>query len=220
MLKDCVPNVPELQSFYYQYCSKIIIKTAPLLDISAGLSELQNVKNIHIVAVENEVKELLWELHRDYNDAPSIKCINFNKKKKEVFEYRWNSEIDINYTLPKTYLYEPNSSLLKSGGFNHIASQFSLEKLHVNSHLYTSDNVIDFPGRVFKIDTILNYSKKEIKEFIENKKMNVTVRNFPESVESLRKKLKIKDGGDQYCFFTTDLNKNKIVLLCTKIITQ
>ena len=220
MLKDCVPNVPELQSFYYQYCSKIIIKTAPLLDISAGLSELQNVKNIHIVAVENEVKELLWELHRDYNDAPSIKCINFNKEKKEVFEYRWNSEIDINYTLPKTYLYEPNSSLLKSGGFNHIASQFSLEKLHVNSHLYTSDNVIDFPGRVFKIDTILNYSKKEIKEYIENKKMNVTVRNFPESVESLRKKLKIKDGGDQYCFFTTDLNKNKIVLLCTKIITQ
>jgi hypothetical protein len=219
MLQDCLPNVPELQSFYYQYSSKIIIKTAPLLDISAGLSELQNVKTIHIVAVDNEVKELLWELHRDFNDEPIIKCINFNKENKEVFEYQWNSEVDINYGLPKNYLYEPNSSLLKSGGFNHIAHHYSLEKLHFNSHLYTSENLIDFPGRTFAIESSINYSKKEIKEAIENKKMNVTVRNFPESVDTLRKKWKIKDGGDQYCFFTTDINNNKIVLLCTKINT-
>ena len=116
-------------------------------------------------------------------------------------------------------MYEPNSSILKSGGFTQIANQFSLHKLQVNSHLYTSDDLIDFPGRVFKIETILNYSKKEIKEQLENTKLNVTVRNFPETVESIRKKWKIKDGGDRYCFFTTDMNNNKIILLCTKINT-
>lgn len=219
MLNDCLPNIPDLQSFYYQFSSKILIKTAPLLDITAGLTELQNVKQIHIVAVDNEVKELLWELHQDYNGNPTIKCINFNKNNTETFEYLWNSEVDFSYSLPKKYLYEPNSSILKSGGFTQIANQFSLHKLQVNSHLYTSDDLIDFPGRVFKIETILNYSKKEIKEHLENTKLNVTVRNFPETVESIRKKWKINDGGDRYCFFTTDINNNKIVLLCTKINT-
>ena len=125
---------------------------------------MQNVKQIHIVAVDNEVKELLWELHQDYNSNTTIKCINFNKNNTETFEYLWNSEVDFSYSLPKRYLYEPNSSILKSGGFTQIANQFSLHKLQVNSHLYTSDDLIDFPGRVFKIETILNYSKKEIKE--------------------------------------------------------
>lgn len=216
MLKDCLPNIPDLQSFHYQFSSKILIKTAPLLDITAGLTEIQNVKCIHIVAVENEVKELLWELHQDYNSNPTIKCINFNKNNTETFEYLWNSEVGFSYSLPKKYLFEPNSSILKSGGFTHIANQFSLDKLQVNSHLYTSDDLIDFPGRVFKIETVLNYSKKEIKEHLENTKLNVTVRNFPETVENIRKKWKIKEGGDRYCFFTTDINNNKIVLLCTK----
>jgi hypothetical protein len=219
MLNDCLPNIPDLQSFYYQFSSKILIKTAPLLDITAGLTELQNVKHIHIVAVDNEVKELLWELHQDYTGNPTIKCINFNKNNTETFEYLWNLEVDCSYGAPKKYLYEPNSSILKSGGFIQIANQFSLDKLHVNSHLYTSDNLIDFPGRVFNIESKLNYSKKEIKEHLENTKLNVTVRNFPETVESIRKKWKIKDGGDRYCFFTTDINNNKIVLLCTKINT-
>jgi hypothetical protein len=128
-------------------------------------------------------------------------------------------EVDCSYGEAKKYLYEPNSSILKSGGFIQIANQFSLDKLHVNSHLYTSDNLIDFPGRVFNIESKLNYSKKEIKEHLENTKLNVTVRNFPETVESIRKKWKIKDGGDRYCFFTTDINNNKIVLICTKINT-
>ena len=183
------------------------------------MAELQNVKQIHIVAVDNEVKELLWELHKNYNGIPTIKCINFNKDHKETFEFQWNSEVDFSYSLPKKYLYEPNSSILKSGGFTQIANQFYLHKLQVNSHLYTSDDLIDFPGRVFNIETVLNYSKKEIKEHLENTKLNVTVRNFPETVEAIRKKWKIKDGGDRYCFFTTDLNNNKIVLLCTKINT-
>ncbi len=219
MLQDCLPNVPYLQDFYYQYASKILIKTAPLLDITAGLTELRNVKTIHIVAVENEVKELLWEIHQCYTGSITINTISFNKNNRETFQFNWNSDSECNLGLPKKYLYEPNSGILKSGGFKEVAAQFSIDKLHQHSHLYTSDDLIDFPGRIFEINSVIPYSKKEMALYLENKKTNITLRNFPDTVENLRKKWKIKDGGNQYCFFTTDLNNNKIVLICTKINT-
>jgi len=217
MLKDCLPNVPDLQDTYLEYSDNILIKTAPILDISAGLQELKNVKQIHIVALDNEVKELLWIIEKDYNGEISIKTVNFTKQNKEVFEFNINSESEVNYGVPKKYLYEPNSAVMKSGGFNQIASFFSVDKLHINSHLYTSDELINFPGRTFQIEKILNCSKKDMIENFSNQKMNVTVRNFPDTVENIRKKWKIKDGGNQYCFFTTDKNENKITLICTKI---
>ena len=219
MLQDCLPNVPYLQDFYYKYAPKILVKTAPLLDITAGLTELQNVKTIHILAVENEVKELLWELHQGYTGSIAINTVNFNKNKRETFQFHWNSDSDYNLGLPKKYLYEPNSAILKSGGFKEVAAQFSLDKLHQHSHLYTSDNLLEFSGRVFEIITAIPYSKKDMALHLENKKGNITLRNFPDTVENLRKKWKIKDGGNQYCFFTTDLNNNKIVLICIKINT-
>lgn len=219
LLQDCSPNIPDLQKFYYQYASKILIKTAPLLDITAGLTELQNVKTIHIVAVENEVKELLWEIHQGHVGSITINTINFNKSNRENFQFEWNLDSEYNLGLPKKYLYEPNSAILKSGGFREVAAQFSFDKLHQHSHLYTSDNLLEFPGRIFEINTTIPYSKKEMALHLENKKANITLRNFPDRVENLRKKWKIKDGGNQYCFFTTDLNNNKIVLICTKINT-
>jgi hypothetical protein len=106
---------------------------------------------------------------------------------------------------------------MKSGGFDQVSTQFNLGKLHQHSHLYTADEIIDFPGRLFEIVHCLNYSKSEMKQFLENKTANITTRNFPLSVEEIRKKWKIKEGGNQYCFFTTDLNNDKIVLICTKI---
>jgi hypothetical protein len=217
MLKDCLPNVPDLQDTYFEYSDNILIKTSPILDISAGLQELKNVKQIHIVALDNEVKELLWIIEKDYNGEISIKTVNFTKQNKEVFDFNMNSESEVNYGVPKKYLYEPNSAVMKSGGFNQIASFFSVDKLHINSHLYTSDELINFPGRTFQIEKILNCSKKDMIENFSNQKMNVTVRNFPDTVENIRKKWKIKDGGNQYCFFTTDKNENKITLICTKI---
>jgi 16S rRNA G966 N2-methylase RsmD len=216
MLKDCLPNVPDLQDTYFEYSDNILIKTAPILDISAGLQELKNVKQIHIVALDNEVKELLWSIEKDYNGEISIKTVNFTKKNKEVFDFNMNSTSEVNYGLPKKYLYEPNSAVMKSGGFNQIASFFTVDKLHKNSHLYTSDELIGFPGRTFQIEKIVNCSKKDMIENFSNQKMNVTVRNFPDTVENIRKKWKIKDGGNQYCFFTTDKNENKIALICTK----
>ncbi len=217
LLKDCLPNVPELQDFYIQYTNNILIKTAPILDITAGLSELKNVKTIHIVAVDNEVKELLWEIEKDFQNDVTIKTINFSKDEKQTFQFNINSENYASLGLPKKYLYEPNSAIMKSGGFIEVATQFSLDKLHQNSHLYTSEELIEFPGRVFQIDKIIDYSKKDVHSNLSNQKANVTTRNFPDSVEIIRKKWKIKDGGNVYCFFTTDKNDAKIVLLCTKI---
>ena len=218
MLRDCEPNVPDLLDFYFNYSSKILIKTAPLLDLTAGLKELKNVSAIHIVALENEVKELLWEIHQGFEGNPEIKTVNLTKSKEESFEFNLGeTNIKINYGEPEKFLFEPNAAILKSGGFDEVAFQFNLKKLHPHSHLYTSDEKIDFCGRVFEITTVFPYQKKEMKLHLENKKANITSRNFPESVETIRKKWRIKEGGNLYTFFTTDLKNNKIVLLCTKI---
>ena len=218
MLKDCLPNVPELLSFYFSKADSILIKTAPILDISAGLTELTNVKCLHIIAVDNEVKELLWELNIDFIGNPEIKTINIVNQKLETFNFELNSTIELPfYELPNKYLYEPNSAIMKSGGFDEIGIQYSLSKLHSHSHLYTSDERIDFPGRTFEIKKVFSYSKQEMKTNLENTKANITTRNFPDSVDDIRKKWKINDGGLTYCFFTTDLNNDKIVLLCNKI---
>jgi hypothetical protein len=217
MLNDCLPNVPVLQDFYFNFTSNILIKTAPLLDITSGLTELKNVKSIHIVAVDNEVKELLWEIEKNYVNSITIKTVNFSKKNTELFDFQLNNSNFSIYSLPQKYLYEPNSAIMKSGGFIEVANHFKLEKLHVNSHLYTSGNLIDFPGRIFEIIQSIPYSKNEMKNVLQGTKANITTRNFPDSVETIRKKWKINDGGNVYCFFTTDKNDNKIVLLCKKL---
>lgn len=218
MLKDCLPNVPELLPFYFTKSDNILIKTAPILDISAGLLELSNVKNIHIVAVDNEVKELIWELSKKFAGNPTIKTVNITNKNKDEFGFEMNLNNHFsNYSLTKKYLYEPNSAIMKSGGFDEIGIQYQLDKLHQHSHLYTSEEKIDFPGRIFEVQNAISYSKTEMKSFLENKKANITTRNFPDSVEEIRKKWNIKDGGNSYCFFTTDMNNHKIVLICTKI---
>ena len=217
MLQDCLPNVPELLDFYFEFSDNIMVKTAPILDISAGLSELRNVKTIHIVALENEVKELLWVLEKNYAKSIQIITCNLTKDSIQEFTFELGNTSVSNYSLPKKYLYEPNAAIMKSGGFDEVTSQYEIEKLNRHSHLYTSDILINFPGRVFEIVNSFEYNKPNMKSFLENKKANITTRNFPETVENIRKKWKIKEGGIVYCFFTTDINNNKIVLLCDKL---
>jgi hypothetical protein len=213
-----LPNVPENLDLFFEYSDSILIKTAPLLDISAGLSELKNVKTIHIVAVENEVKELLWEIHKGYAEKSNIKTVNIVKENIDFFEFVLDENTQTStYSLPRNYLYEPNSAIMKSGGFDEVGTFYKLNKLHKHSHLYTSSTLISFPGRIFEIENSIPYHKNEMKTFLEGKQANITTRNFPDTVESIRKKWKIKEGGNQYCFFTTDENDNKIVLICTKI---
>ena len=218
MLEDCLPNVPKHLDFLLEYSNSILIKTAPLLDISAGLLELKNVKAIHIVALENEVKELLWELHKDHSGNTIIKTVNLAKDKTDTFEFvLGEASENPKFGLPKKYLYEPNSAIMKSGGFDEVGTFFKLDKLHKHSHLYTNSTLISFPGRVFEIENSFPYHKNEMKTHLEKQQFNITTRNFPDSVESIRKKWKIKDGGNRYCFFTTDENDDKIVLICKKI---
>jgi 16S rRNA G966 N2-methylase RsmD len=216
MLSDCLPNVPENLELLCKHSKNILIKTSPLLDISIGLKELQHVKTIHIVAVNNEAKELLWMLEYNHSETIQIKTINIKSESIEKFEFVLDDEatVETTYSEPLTYLYEPNAAVMKSGGFNSVAEQFKINKLHKHSHLYTSDVMINFPGRVFKIDTVVPYNKSLKKLNIQ--KANITTRNFPEPVESIRKKLNIKDGGDDYLFFTTNLYNEKLCLVCKK----
>jgi hypothetical protein len=216
-LKDCLPNVTEYLGLLFSQTNNIIIKTSPLLDISVGLSELKFVKEIHVVAINNEVKELLWFLELGFNRETQIKTINIKNAINEKFSFLLNEEslTKIKYTLPQSYLYEPNAAILKSGAFNSLANKFNIYKLHKHSHLYTSNNLFEFPGRVFKIEKTLPYNKKLLKKE-DITKANISIRNFPETVQQIRKKLNIKDGGIKYLFFTTNNQNEKIVLLTSK----
>lgn len=219
LLADCEPNIKTFQGLFLKYSKNVIIKTSPLLDLTATLNDLQNVKEIHIVASNNEVKELLWILERNYNNETLVKTVNLKQENSQFFEYifKVESQANVTYNIPLSYLYEPNSAVLKSGGFNSVSAILTVDKLHQHSHLYTSQELLEFPGRRFKIEHILPYNKKNIaKENI--KKANITTRNFPLSVSEIRKKLKIKDGGHFYLFFTTDINDNKCVIICSKVL--
>jgi 16S rRNA G966 N2-methylase RsmD len=218
MLSDCLPDVPNNLSLLFKKATSILIKTSPLLDFTIGINELRSVKEIHVVAIKNEVKELLWILEKDYLGEISIKTINFNTGKDEKFDFGWGDEKRniSQFGLPKTYLYEPNSAILKSGAFKTIGNTFGLKKLQEHSHLYTADKLVDFPGRTFNIEKIIPYNKKSIQK-LGIQKANVTARNFPESVEGFRKKHKIKDGGNDYVFLTTNCLKEKTILICKKI---
>ncbi|WP_417557565.1 THUMP-like domain-containing protein [Mesoflavibacter zeaxanthinifaciens] len=218
MLSDCLPNAPQHLDNLFKKTNNIMIKTSPLLDISLGIKELDFVKEIHCIALNNEVKELLWILEKGFDQSVKIITTNIKKDKKHNFEFYLDEEANatVNYSKPLTYLYEPNSAILKSGAFNSVAEQLSVFKLHKHSHLYTSEQLIDFPGRRFKIETIAPYNKKKFKQQFKLDKANFTTRNFPETVAQLRQKLKVKDGGTDYLFFTTDEDNNKIVIHCTK----
>ena len=220
LLKDCTPNVVELQEFLFEKSDNILIKVAPLLDISSILNELSHVKTIYAIGLHNEVKELLIVLQKGFIGQPKLIAVNItNDGTIHQNTFSLNDAADSQLSLPLNYLYEPFSSYLKVGAYNDIATKFNVTKLHKHSHLYTSNELVDFAGRCFKIEQIIPYNKKDIK-FLENTKCNITTRNFPLKVEEIRKKHKIKDGGDLYAFFTTNLNNDKIVVICKKTTTD
>ncbi|OUS00079.1 SAM-dependent methyltransferase [Flavobacteriales bacterium 33_180_T64] len=216
-LKDCLPNVPKHLDTLFNYSDHIAIKTSPLLDLSIGINELKHVRDIHIIAIKNEVKELIWILEKGFNSEITIKTVNIIEDKNDLFSFKLNreSKAHVTYETPLKYIYEPNSALLKSGGFNSLSENLKLSKLHQHSHLFTSNELVDFPGRTFKVDTLIGYNKKALKK-LGISKANITTRNFPETVQNIRKKHHIKDGGNIYLFFTTNYSNEKIVLVCSK----
>lgn len=217
LLKDCEPNIPKYIDLLLNKTTTILIKNSPILDITSASKELKFVKEIHIVAIRNDVKELLYLLEKEYNGEIKINTINFSKKNTQKFNFLLNKKTISNYQEPLDYLYEPNAAILKSGGFHEITAQLDVYKIHQHSHLYTSKKHIKFPGRTFKILTVLPYDKKKILKALPNKKANVTTRNFNKTVAQIRKELKIKDGGNDYLFFTTNLHNKLNCIHCEKL---
>ena len=218
-LKDCLPNVPEHLDFLFTKTNNILIKTSPLLDITVGLKELIHVSSIHVVSVNNEVKEVLWILKNGYEGDIGMVTMDLNAMGDAKFEFQQSDEdvAEVRFSEPQTYLYEPNAAVMKSGAFKSVASQLNIPKLAINSHLYTSENLIDFPGRRFKIEQVLSGNTKTLKRELP-KKANITTRNYPESVQQIRKRLGIKDGGERFVFFTTSHSNDKLALVCSKVL--
>ena len=220
LLSDCTPDIIEHLELLFKKSKNILLKTSPLLDISSGIKQLKNTKEIHVVAVNNEVKELLWVLQGGFANEVRVKTINLKKGLKETYDFTWSEEkrTSLAFKNPQNFLYEPNAAILKAGAFKLIAKDFKVGKLNLHSHLYTSEELVQFPGRSFKIESIIDYNKKELKK-LSNTKANITVRNFPESVQNIRKRFKIKDGGEDYLFFTTINNNQFKVIKCARINT-
>lgn len=215
LLEDCIPDIPKNLDALFNYSDTILLKYSPMLDIQKGIDSLHFVEEVHVVAIDNEVKELLFVLREGYQDGIEIKTINFTKKEKQEFSFLNNQDIEVSYSSPLSYLYEPNHAILKSGGFKEIAQHYNIAKLHQHSHLYTSDELLKFPGRTFIIEEIFDYNKKTIK-MLSKLKANVTTRNFPHTVNEIRKKMKLSSGGDIYLFFTTNHEEKLIVLKAKK----
>ncbi|MGY6648922.1 THUMP-like domain-containing protein [Wenyingzhuangia sp. IMCC45574] len=215
LLKDCLPNVPLHLEALLEKSNNILIKNSPLIDITSCINELQFVKEVHVVALQNEVKEVLVMIEKGYEGEIKISATNLDTK-INTFEFSYQQEYNYELSEPLKYIYEPNSAILKSGGFTAVCEQLEVKKLHKHSHLYTSNQVVDFPGRSFEILHILPYNKKQLIKLLPTKKANITTRNFKESVATIRKKTGIKDGGNTYLFFTTNLKNKQVVLVCEK----
>ncbi|KAA8485335.1 hypothetical protein BDE36_2123 [Arcticibacter tournemirensis] len=214
LLKDTEPDVVSHLPLLLSKASRIIIKTSPLFDIQSGLKELHNVSGIHIVSIKNDCKELLWIIDRDFIGEPLITCTALGRPAPSSLTFRYSGEKQTQlstFSDPQEYLYEPDVALLKAGCFKITASEFGLTKLHPNTHLYTSDRLNSaFIGRIFKVTGTIDYA-----DFAKSKtpvKANISIRNFPLSVDALKKKHKLRDGGDKYLIFTTGAAGQRIVI--------
>ncbi len=218
-LEDYSPNVIELLPSLLENADMIMLKTSPMLDVKRAISQLKNVDSVHIVALNNEVKELTFLIKPNARKNPEINCVNLTRNGDKNFSFNFSSEESTEVTFGEVnkYLYEPNAAILKGGAFKSIADQFEVIKIHPNSHLYTSDKLVDnFPGRSFEVVDQISLNKKSLKKYLLEMKANIKVRNFPMSVAQIRKKTGLKEGGDNYVFATTDINGKK-ALLTTKV---
>lgn len=211
LLEDLSPNLLEIQNELTLISDQIIIKLSPLIDISYLISVLKNISKIQIIAVRNEVKELLVFIKsgKTFDDV-EISCINLESDDAEFnFKFKEEKNRTSAFSEPMDFLYIPNNSVLKAGAFNSISAIFQLFKLHPNSHFYTAaDCKENFPGRILKVKLI------ESKEIKKGEQFNIISKNYPLSPDEIKKKYKIMDGGKEYLIFTQS-RKNKIILKTT-----
>ena len=220
-LKDCTPDVTVLQEEMLSKADYVIIKLSPMLDWHRAISELSHVREVHIISVNNECKELLLVLSarnmgenlRIYciNDAQSFVCDEMDMESSQV-------KIAPSTLEEMQYLYEPNASLMKAGCFGVLSDRYDARMLSKNSHLFVSQAPIEaFPGRSFRIIAVSSFNKKELKRHLSGiTKANIATRNFPLSVAELRKRLKLKDGGETYIFATTLSDESHVLVITEK----
>lgn len=219
-LEDCEPNILNIKLLLFEKTNTILLKCSPMLDISLAIKQLENVAEVHVISVENEVKELLFVLKKECVKVEFTKVVNFRKDKIDTLAFVDEMEASLNFNIskPLKYIYEPNAGLMKAGVFKSISAKFKLPKLHQNTHLYTSNELLEyFPGRIFEVKNILKIDKKEIKAKIPLMKANLAIRNFNDTVVNLKKKLGLVDGGNEYLFACTNNLNEKIILQTIKI---
>lgn len=217
---DCEPNVVQHQALLLQHANRILIKSSPFHDIQAALAELQFVKDVYIVAVDNECKELFFVIEKNLNSEATIHAINLTKHQTEqlAFKYSEEKETSLACQTPMEYVFEPNASILKAGAFKIMCTKHQVAKLHRNSHLYTANHdVEDFPGRRFQLQAMCKVDKKEVRKHLPEGICNLSIRNFPSSTAELKKKLGIQDGGELFVFATTLYDESKVLLILKKI---
>ncbi len=218
LLEDCEPNVVELQDWLLLKSPQVFVKSAPLLDISSALKALNHVSEVHIVSVDNECKELLFVLDREYTGSPVITATmlrNERRNRSFAFHVEEAPSATSEFSYPQQYLYEPDAALMKTGAFKLIGQRYGMDKLHQHTHLYTSSLVNpDFMGRIFQVDQVMSYA--DFKKRKDTMQANVTARNFPLKPEELRKKHRIREGGDRYLFFCTGVNDTLLVIFASK----
>ena len=220
-LADCEPDIVGKWELLKGKANTILIKASPMLDLKQAIFDLSDIQKIWVVSVKNEVKEvlLLWEKEKPSEEI-IIHCVDLNPKGKNEFIFSFESEEKVSntYSEVKSFIIEPLASILKAGAFRSFGKRFGLEKLHPNSHLYTSDSFSeDIPGRVFEVIRELVQPKKELKENFPSGKVNVIARNFALSTDEIKKKFRLKDGGDDY-LIATKVGERYRVFFCRRII--
>jgi len=222
LLRDCEPDVVKLLPLLLHKADKVLLKTSPMLDIEHAVQGLAHVRRLWVVAVDNEVKEVLYELGQEPAIDPERFTVNLRRDGSQQ-EFRLNRAREARatprYAEPQAYLYEPNAAVLKAGAFRSIGTAFELLKLHQHSHLYTSDVLRpNFPGRIFRVLAVEKADGAALKAHLGPEgRAHVTTRNFPESVADFRRHTGIREGGDTYLFATTDLRNRLMVLVCEKV---
>lgn len=219
-IADCSPNVLEIIDEMIEKASRVMIKLSPMLDWRKAVDDIgghrANVNEIHIVSVNNECKELLLVVSKEATPV-HVFCVNDT----DVFDFEAGNHLATEFLSVERsphYLYEPNASIMKAGAFDLVANRFGITQVGKNSHLFVSDTPLQsFPGRSFVIDNIVSMNKREVKKALKDvSRANISVRNFPMSVAELRRRLKLKDGGDVYLFATTVERRGHQLFVCRK----
>lgn len=218
-LGDCEPDIASIKAELFAKAPLLLVKLSPMLDITLALKQLPETTEVHVVSVDGECKELLFLMASSTTvQEPHIVCVNLRTNgPSQTFSFTKSEEQSATCRLasaPLYYLYEPNASLLKAGAFSILTQAFDLYKLHPNSHLYTSETLIDaFPGRAFAIEAVFPVHPSALKTHLAGiTKANISTRNYPDSVAELRKKTKLKDGGETYLFATTLQDGRKVMV--------